>query len=64
MPGPTGSPLARSHTIVDARWLVIPTASTDSPASTSVAHASAASAIATGSNSTRPGAGEEGSTSR
>ena len=25
-PGPTGSPVARSHTIVDARWLVMPTA--------------------------------------
>ena len=30
-PGPTGSPVARSHTIVDARWLVMPTASTGPP---------------------------------
>ena len=26
--GPTGSPVARSHTIVEARWLAMPTAST------------------------------------
>ena len=31
-PGPTGSPVARSHTMVDARWLVMPTASTGPPA--------------------------------
>ena len=28
MPGPIGSPVARSQTIVDARWLEMPTAST------------------------------------
>ena len=38
-PGPTGSPVARSHTMVDARWLVMPTASTG-PASASTGRAS------------------------
>ena len=28
IPGPTGSPVARSHDTVEARWLLIPTAST------------------------------------
>ena len=41
MPGPTGSPVARSHTIVDARWFVMPTASTGPPSSSAaVAHSS------------------------
>ena len=31
MPGPTGSPVLRSHTMVDARWLAMPTASTGPP---------------------------------
>ena len=30
-PGPTGTPVARSHTMVDARWLAMPTASTGPP---------------------------------
>ena len=37
MPGPTGSPVARSHTTVEARWLAIPT-----PARPTGARASAA----------------------
>ena len=32
MPGPTGSPVARSHTMVEARWLAMPTPSTGPPA--------------------------------
>ncbi len=64
-PGPTGSPVARSHTMVDARWLVMPTAATGPPsASAARATSSAASAISVASNSTRPGAGEEGRTGR
>ena len=35
-PGPTGSPVARSHTMVEARWLAMPTPSTG-PASASAA---------------------------
>ena len=37
-PGPTASPVARSHTIVDPRWLEMPTASTG-PAAASAARA-------------------------
>ena len=45
-PGATGSPVRASHTIVDARWFAMPTASTGPPsASAAVATASAASAI-------------------
>src|SRR5438067_239957 len=63
-PGPTGSPVARSHTIVDDRWLAIPTASTGPPsANAACATSSAARAIAAASNSTNPGAGVVGSTS-
>ena len=58
MAGATGTPVARSHSTVEARWLVMPTASTG-PASASVARAAAstASAISVASNSTSPGNG-------
>ena len=46
-PGPIGWPVARSHTSVEARWLVMPTASTGpAAASDCVATSSTASAIA------------------
>ena len=63
--GPTGSPVARSHTTVEQRWLAMPTASTG-PAASSAARAasSAVSAMGAGSNSTRPGAGDLGSSGR
>ena len=65
-PGPTGCPLRRSHRIVDARWLVMPTAATGPPqaARASWATASAASACSTGSNSTKLTIGEVGSAGR
>ena len=63
MPGATGLPVARSHTMVDALWLAMPTASTGPPSWSAVAATSrTASAITEASNSTRPGAGESGST--
>ncbi len=31
MPGANGLPVARSHTMVDARWLATPTAATGPP---------------------------------
>ncbi len=62
-PGPTGVPVARSHTRVEARWLAIPTASTGPPsARTRAATPWTAVAIAVPSNSTRPGNGVSGST--
>ena len=55
-PGPTGSPVARSQTIVDARWFAMPTASTGPPAASAALAASrAASAISAASNSTNAG---------
>src|SRR5579859_1062179 len=64
-PGPTGSPVARSHTIVDARWLAMPSASTGPPAArVALVTSRAAAARAVASNSTRPGAGVSGSTAR
>ncbi len=64
VPVPTGSPVARSHTMVEARWLAMPTPSTG-PASARLRRATsrAASAMAVASNSTRPGNGVDGSTS-
>ena len=63
MPGPTGSPVLRSHTIVEARWLAMPTPSTGPPSpSAPAATSSTASAMARASNSTKPGAGDDGST--
>ncbi len=63
MPGPIGSPVARSHTMVDARWLAMPTASTGPPsASERPATSRTASAIAEASNSTSPGNGVSGNT--
>ncbi len=45
-PGPTGSPVFASQTIVDARWFAMPTASTGPPAASAALAASrAASAI-------------------
>ncbi len=63
MPGPTGSPVTRSQTTVDARWLLIPTASTlPPPASAAVDTSRTARAISAASNSTKPCEGELGST--
>ncbi|MGA3147547.1 MAG: hypothetical protein ABSF33_08730 [Acidimicrobiales bacterium] len=62
-PGPTGEPVARSQTMVDARWLAIPTASTGPPsARVCDATATTAAAMASASNSTSPGKGVSGST--
>ena len=60
---PTGSPVARSQTTVEARWSAMPTTATG-PASFSerVATSSTAAAMALASNSTRPGNGVSGST--
>ena len=64
-PGPTGTPVALSHTMVDARWLAMPTASTGPPAARlAVATSTTAVAIATASNSTSPGKGVWGRTAR
>ena len=63
--GPTGSPVARSHTTVEARWLLIPTARTGPSSSpwrsrVSRAHSIAARTYEVASNSTRPGIGTVG----
>ena len=54
-PGPTGSPVRRSHRIVDARWLVMPTPATGppQPARASRATTRATAACSAGSNSTK-----------
>ncbi len=58
MAGATGAPVPRSHSTVEARWLVMPTASTGPPsASVARAAASTAAAISAASNSTSPGKG-------
>ena len=63
MPGPTGSPVARSQTTVDARWLLMPTASTlPHSASAAIDTSRTARAISAASNSTKPCEGELGST--
>ncbi len=65
IPGPTGSPVARSQTTVEPRWLEIPTASTGPlRPSASVASSTHVAAIARASNCTIPSAGESGSNSR
>ena len=65
MAGATGSPVARSHTMVEARWLVMPTASTGPPAASAArATSSTAAAISAASNSTRPGNGVSGGRAR
>ena len=65
MAGAMGSPVTRSQTTVDARWLVMPTASTGpAPASTARATSSTAVAISAASNSTRPGNGVLGGIAR
>jgi hypothetical protein len=65
MPGATGSPVARSQTMVDDRWLVTPTASAGPPSARAArATSNAAVARADASNSTKPGTGDDGSTSR
>jgi hypothetical protein len=62
-PGPTGTPVDRSHTMVEARWLAMPTASTGPPsARLAEATSTTASAMAVASNSTSPGNGVSGST--
>ena len=63
IPGASGVPLERSHTMLDARWLAMPTAATV-PASFRAARATSrtACAIRAASNSTNPGAGESGRT--
>ena len=59
--GATGLPVARSHTMLDARWLAIPTPATGPPsASAARAPSRMASAMRAASNSTRPGAGRVG----
>ena len=66
MPGPTGSPVARSQTIVEPRWSEMPTASTG-PAASSAAVARSRHVLrhaAVASNSHEPVAGESGSSSR
>ncbi len=64
-PGPTGSPVARSHTMVLARCAVMPTASTGPPsASEARATSSTAAAMPTASNSTNPGNGVAGGNAR
>ncbi len=61
MPGATGLPLARSHTMLEARWLAMPTPATGPPSeSAACATSKTASAMRAASNSTRPGAGESG----
>ena len=61
IPGATGRPVARSQTMLDARWLAIPTPATGPPSSSEArATSSTASAMRAASNSTRPGAGESG----
>ena len=66
MPGPTGSPVARSQTIVEPRWFEMPTPSTGPPSASAAAGQCRARrrAIAAASNSTSPSAGESGSSSR
>ncbi len=65
MPGPTGSPVARSHTIADPRWFEMPTPSTGPSApSASRARSRHMRAIARASNSTSPSAGCSGKSSR
>ena len=62
-PGATGTPVARSHTMVEARWLAMPTASTGPPsARLAEATSTTAAAMAAASNSTSPGKGVSGST--
>jgi hypothetical protein len=65
--GAIGVPVARSHTIVEARWLAIPTPVTvGSPAPSRASRAAprTASAIAAASNSTKPGNGDVGANGR
>ena len=65
IPGPTGSPVVRSHTTVDARWLAMPTDTTGPPAAKAApATSNAAAAIVDASNSTKPWLGVVGSTWR
>ena len=63
-PGPTGSPLARSHTMVEARWLAIPTPATG-PARVErgAGHLEHRPGHGHGVEFHEPGRGEEGSTS-
>ena len=63
MPGAMGTPVARSQTTVDDRWLATPTASTGPPASSARRETSrTAAAISAASNSTKPWAGVVGRT--
>ena len=63
--GPTGSPVARSHTIVEARWLAMPTAPTGPPsARAAVATSRTEAASSPASNSTSPGNGVDGGAAR
>ena len=61
-PGPTGSPVARSHIMTLARWLVMPTAEIGSPMEAIAVRAASSSfaAMSAPSNSTNPGAGFDG----
>ncbi len=64
-PGPIGVPLPRSHTSVEARWLVMPTAVTGPALDNDlVATSITASAMPDPSNSTRPGNGDDGGNGR
>ncbi len=61
MPGATGFPVARSHTMLEARWFAMPTPATGPPSSSAArATSRMASAIRAASNSTSPGAGVSG----
>ena len=63
--GAIGSPVARSHTIVLARWLVMPTTSIGpADAVASAAASSTVRASSAASNSTRPGNGVDGGNGR
>ena len=64
--GAIGSPVSRSHTIVLARWLVIPTALIGSPAAAMASAAASRTrrASSAASNSTSPGNGVAGGNGR
>ena len=65
IPGPTGSPVARSQTTVEPRWFEMPTASTGPvSARVEIARSRQVSAIARASNWTMPPEGVSGRSSR
>jgi len=57
---PIGAPVARSHSMVVSRWLVMPMAATSTPGRAAIASpatCSCVAAISRGSCSTHPGCG-------